>query len=118
MVYDELVDHSDDELAAWAKERKASRLFIEPDEAVQTHASAIIDYVQAEYETSQAVNFLKGADPWIIAHAMDKGGRVVTMEVRVPGNSKKVKIPNICSEFQVESIEIVRMCRELGLQLN
>ena len=118
VVYDELVEHSDDELAAWARERQGSGLFVEPGQTVQEYARAIIDHVQTAYEASQAAKFLKGADPWIIAHAMGDGGRVVTMEVAVPSNSKKVKIPNICSTFQVDCVPLVRMCRDLGLRLS
>lgn len=118
MVYDELVEHSDDELAAWARQRQRSGLFVEPDQIVQEHARKVIDYVQSAYEASQAAKFLKGADPWIIGHAMGDHGQVVTMEVAVPSNSKKVKIPNICSMFQVDCVALVSMCRDLGLRLS
>ena len=61
--------------------------------------------------------FLDRADPWVIAHAGVDGGTVVTSEVRVPENSGKVKIPNVCDQLQVpvRSINVYQMLRELGV---
>lgn len=51
------------------------------------------------------------ADPWIIAHAIDKGGAVVTHEQRNPKASSKVKIPNVCEHFGVRCIDVYQMLR-------
>ena len=117
LVYDELVSDFEDELADWVKERRGTNLFLEPDEAVQDALREIAQHVNENYEPNQAAEFLAGADPWLIAHARAQGGKVVTQEVRVGGNSKKVKIPNVCDAFGVESVNMYQMLRESGASL-
>ena len=114
MVYHELVDEVDDELTQWARERRDSGLFVEPDTIVQATVREIADYVQENYLPFQAAAFLNGADPWLIAHAKVDGGRVVTYETRVPSNSTKLKIPNVCEAFDVIYVRVVQMLREIG----
>ena len=113
LVYQELHNGAEDELRAWAEARKDGGLFVEPDSHVQAAFQEIADYVNANYPLHQAAQFLSGADPWIIAHAKAHGGRVVTFEVRAPSSSRP-KIPDICDQFGVESMNIYGVLRELG----
>lgn len=117
LVYDELVASVQDDLALWISERRRSELIVEPNAAVQAALREIADYVNGNYAVSRAAPFLRGADPWVIAHALATGGTVVTQEARVPANSTKVKIPNVCAVFRVGSINTYRMLRELGVSL-
>ncbi len=116
MVYGELL-RMDDDLAIWARERRTPALFAEPDESVQTAFQEVARYVQGEYAANQAAMFLSGADPWLIAHAMASGGKVVTLETMVPSNSQKVKIPNVCRAFGVGFTNTYGMLRELGVSI-
>ena len=114
-VYDELFD-GHDELVAWARTRRASGLFVEPDVAVQVSFREVVEYVKTRYRPIRETHrFLDKADPWVIAHAHAKGGKVVTLEQQVPNISRIVKIPNVCEHFRVESINTYRMLRELGV---
>ena len=115
-VYDELLK-KDDKVAKWARERRTTALFVEPDEGVQTAFREVTQHVQSEYAANQAAMFLSGADPWLIAHAMASGGKVVTQEPRVGDDSTKVKIPNVCDFFGVESLNVYDMLRELGVSI-
>ena len=58
--------------------------------------------------------FLAKADPWLIAHAIASGGKVVTQETRAGENSRRAKIPNVCDFFGVEAMNMDDMLRELG----
>ena len=123
-VYEELTtEFHDDELAAWARERKDTH-FVEPDDAVQASFTRIADYVLAIYAQAFAHPFLDGADPWLVAYAMTHGGRVVTLETmaNLPNPDRqtgrinaRVKIPNICSQFGVQPASLPQMLRELGV---
>lgn len=113
MVYKEWTDGNDD-LAQWAKDRKDSGFFLEPTEQAQTIFGEIADYVTNNYGSPHVERFLAGADPWIIAQAKADGAAVVTHEVRVNQESRKVKIPNICEQFQVEWMNLYRMLHDLG----
>ena len=117
LVYDELVDRSDDQLAQWARERRGSPLFVKPSASVQSDLTRIADHVTSRYEPNQAADFLKGADPWVIAHAIAEGGIVVTLETKVPPGSTKVKIPNICEHFGIAWTSMFEMLSALGLRL-
>ena len=117
LVYEELVAGVQDDLALWIRERRRSGLVVEPDEEVQAALREIADYVNGNFMASRAATFLRGADPWVIAHALVSDGIVVTQEARVPANSTRVKIPNICTVFRVGSINTYRMLRELDVSL-
>lgn len=123
-VYDELTtEFHDDELAAWARERKETH-FVVPDDAVQASFTQIADYVLAIYAQAFADPFLDGADPWLVACAMTRGGRVVTLETMasLPNPDRrtglinaKVKIPNICIQFGIQPASLPQMLRGLGV---
>ena len=117
-VYDELLNGQDD-LAAWAQERRESGLFVEPEASVQAAFGQVAEYVQASYPNTNATQrFLDRADPWVISHAVVEGSAVVTMEIAVQPNVQKVKIPNVCSHFNVPCVNTYQMLRELGVRWN
>lgn len=113
LVYEELHTGAEDELRKWAEDRREGSLFAEPDAEVQAAFNEIADYVKDRYPLHQAAAFLDGADAWIIAHAKAHGGRVVTFEVSAP-RSQKPKIPDICSQFGLQTIVLWSLLRELG----
>lgn len=112
-VYEELAN-GDDDLAIWAKDRKDGGMFVEPDEKTQAVFADIADFVIERYVNHQARLFLDGADPWIIAQAKVEGAVVVTHEKLVTDNSAKVKIPNICIQFEVKYVDTYEMLRDMG----
>ena len=107
--------HYGDELSEWVRARRDGNFFIEPDEKVQATFSKIADFVKDNYSGPQAKDFLSGADPWVIAHAKCEPATVVTGEKLGGQGTHKVKIPNICREFEVEYINMCDMLRELGV---
>lgn len=113
LVRDELLVGMD-ELAEWARERRATSMFIEPDLDTQVAFQEVAQHVSDRYDSNQAREFLAAADPWLIAHAIASGGKVVTQETRAGENSQRVKIPNVCDFFGVESMNMDDMLRELG----
>jgi rRNA-processing protein FCF1 len=115
MVYRELVGFGD-ELSKWIKHRKQFGLCIPLDKAVQEQMTKVADHVATcgRYDASNISDFLSGADPWIIAHAITNGGTVVTNESRLQPNAKKVRIPDICAHFKVRCISGYQMLDECG----
>lgn len=77
---------------------------------VQTVAGA------SHYNPANRDQFLAKADPWLIAKAMSIGAIVVTQEGLVNPSSSKVKVPNICREFQVPCINAYDLLREVKAQ--
>ena len=76
----------------------------------------IADHVVAHYGQAQVADFLAGADGWLIAHAMDTGGIVVTHESAVRPDAKKILIPNICAAFGVSCINTYEMLERLNAE--
>ena len=75
----------------------------------------VVTYVMQRYPDNQSRRrFMNRADPWVIAHAIAQGGTVVSLEGCAPNTSTKVKIPNVCSHFNVTCINTYQMLRELG----
>lgn len=117
LVYEELVkDDINDDLARWLRIRRPNGFCISPDRAAQQEIQVVADYVQANYSSHHAAQFLSVADPWIIAHARSTGGTVVTHESHQP-QAKKVKIPNICVALGVSYISPYEMLQGLGVKL-
>jgi hypothetical protein len=54
------------------------------------------------FELAGILYFVKGADPWVIAHAMEDQGIVVTKESDSKSNAQKARIPDVCDHFKVK----------------
>ena len=101
-----------DELKEWLDSRVVPFFVDESDIKIQNIYKNIAGWVNNKYEPEQASVFLKVADPWLIATAVEKGATVVTQEARVTPGAKKVKIPNVCEVFKVPCIDIFALLRE------
>lgn len=110
----EELESGKDKLTDWAKARKAHTFFADTTEiAVQKAFRDIAAHVASRYEPQHAGKFLDGADPWLIAYAQVNDCTVVTSEVFVPLSARKVKIPNICEQFNVHYTDSFTMLKSL-----
>jgi hypothetical protein len=116
MVYQEIVTNEEpgDDLAKWMKTRRQSGLFVDSDADVQKAMQNVADYVVGNYEQQHAAEFLSGADPWLVAHAIHTKGVVVTHESNRHPNAKKVRIPDVCAALRVSCINVYEMLDRLG----
>ena len=120
-VKDELLDREDG-LADWAKavDKNGKFFLAQTKESVDIY-KIIIKWIENndsfKYSKSSIRKFLSKADPWLIAFAKYNGICIVTHEKAVKGqNSSKVKIPDVCAEFEVECIDPFQMLRREGVQ--
>lgn len=117
-VYDEILDGGEtDELERWARRMKELGFFCDPSENVQTLFGRVSQYVVDNWDPHHSSPFLSGADPWLIAHALDAGTKICAHEVAAGPTSHKVKIPDVCQYFGVECIQVFELLRDLKLQL-
>jgi hypothetical protein len=116
-VLDEIA-RGGDELSDWVNAERGTNLFVEPDQDIQRRYTKIAEFVRKKYSDAQAAFFLTGADGWLIASALSNKGIVVTHEVLVGPESKRVKIPNVCREYGVEFLNCFEMLRKLGESLH
>lgn len=103
-----------DELDAWVKQAP-DELFASTaeDETVQAF-SKMMAWVQNEtFLQSAKEEFARVADGWLIAYAEVHGLVVVTGETFDPNRRNKVKIPNVCRQFDVPYVDTFSMLRSL-----
>jgi hypothetical protein len=115
MSYEEIMK-GNDELTSWCKHKKSVGHFcVRPSKGVQERYTFVAEHVQSTYgnKPHQVAEFMKGADGWVIAHALDTHGVVVTDENR-EHNKSKIKIPIVCKALSVTWRNTVDMCKELG----
>jgi hypothetical protein len=77
----------------------------------------ISDYVFTRYKQHQALDFSKGADPWVIAHALDDNGIVVTQESSLRPDAQKARIPDVCKHFDMRCIDGIQMLKDLRAKI-
>jgi hypothetical protein len=115
-VYQEVAENEkhQDELAKWMRHRRDKGLCVAPSRAVQERVQAIEEHVFTKYIVVEAWDFSKGADPWVIAHAMEDGqGIVVTKESDSRPNAQKARIPDVCDHFNVKCVDTLEMLKQL-----
>jgi len=117
MVKDEI--ESPVELVGWVEERESEGFFIDVSSPeIQKEFQKIAKWVMSQnFGPEHKAKFLSGADPWLIAAAKVHGCKVVTQEKSAGNGTKKVKIPDICTAFQVECINTFAMTDELNATL-
>ncbi len=118
-VYDELKD-SDDELAAWAKQHHTTLFRSNSDKATQDAlvlVGTVLEARQPAYRDEAKEEFLRGADPWLVAYCKAHGHVLVTEEVEAPQSVSKVKIPDVCKPLGVPITNITGMMRAAKAKL-
>lgn len=115
-IEDELKEQ-DDQVKHWV-ENSAPDTFFKgtEDHAVVAKYQELVNWVysQPQFTAGAKAEFASVADGWAIAYAAVNGLVVVTQEQFAPDTKKKVPIPNVCVEFDVEFVDTFAMLRDLG----
>jgi hypothetical protein len=125
-VRDELLDMSKskdvkpDALYKWTKAAPRELFVPSSERPVVTAYKEIMAWVQNEPQFMSAAvsEFAAEADGWLIAYAYVRGAVVVTQEVLAPDVRKRVPIPNVCQQFNVDYLNTFEMLRQLGVQFD
>jgi len=108
-----------DQLSEWVKEVAPATFFKgTADVTVSGAFRDMVNWVQSESQfTPQAkAEFSSVADGWVVAYAKANSLVVVTHEEFAPDAKKKVPIPNVCVEFEVEHLNTFEMLRDLKVK--
>jgi hypothetical protein len=74
----------------------------------------VASYGFATYEGYHASAFAKGADSWVIGHAIVDAGIVVTQESNLQPKALKPRIRDVCKHFNVPCITRMQMLKALA----
>lgn len=116
-VKDELL-RGKDELAEWVvNEFKSAFRRTDTSDVVNMYRT-IMSWVSlhSQFKPEAKSEFAVAADGWLIAYALVHGCTLVTHEQYEPNCRRKVKIPNVCKQFGVETINTFDMLRQLGVR--
>lgn len=114
----EIFDNSahQDELKEWCQSNLPDDFFQSTDSVLANYIT-IVKWVNSSNFTDRAKQeFLETdlADPWLVAFAMSNGWIIVTYEKSEPNRKNKIKIPEVCKQFNVRNINTIEMFRELN----
>jgi len=113
---------NDDEIKSWIEQNIKSDFF------KSTEMQEVLDEYQrvVNWANSKSMHYVKkaideflefeNADAWLIAYALsiNKNCQIVTQEKREPNRKSKIKIPEVCNDFNLPYKNIIEMFRELG----
>ena len=107
-VLREIRDGNDD-LTAWAN-NQPPEFFLPVDTATAAKLPHVIQWVQStDFREEAKRDFLAKADPILIAYALAHGCSLVTHEVHIQGEKRKVKIPTVCRALGVDYVRTFQM---------
>jgi Domain of unknown function (DUF4411) len=75
-------------------------------------------YAHSAFFPEAKNEFATNADAWLIAHAAVNGLVVVTQEQYSATAKRRILIPNVCLEFNVECVDTYSMLRDLGVSFS
>jgi hypothetical protein len=126
MVYDEIAVGTDT-LSVWIKNIRNLEPLNHKDQEFIQHYANILNFIQTSgYYKIDALNSWSAptvADPFLIAAAIENRYTLITSERQNAGLNKtnpspKVKIPDICTKFNVKWGDLFYMLTQLGFRKN
>ena len=109
-----------DLLAEWYEKEKTNfQVLGIPDQEVIKAYQKIITSINdnKQYKQSAKEEYASLTDSWLCAYGLAYGETIVTLEKYDSEIKKRIKIPNVCREFEIEYIDLLQFMRELGIKL-
>lgn len=109
-----------DLLADWYSSQSSNFTVLRiPDQEVIGAYRKIINSVNdnERYTQSAKDEFASIADSWLCVYALAYGSTIVTLETYQAGVKNRVKIPNVCKEFDIRYIDLLQFMREIDIRL-
>lgn len=118
-VFRELMSGNDN-LQEWISKYKNTDCFLSvDDEKTQKTYRKIANWVYTpslNYTDIARREFLSVADSWLVAKAIVNNCSIVTLEKYDPNIKKRIKIPNVCEQFNVPYINTIELLRRMQIK--
>jgi len=113
---------NDDELTKWIDDNLTAEFFKSTNTSeVLPGYIRVVNWANSKsnfYLPKAVAEFLDydNADAWLAAYALslEKECCIITQEKSEPNRKSKIKIPEVCNEFNIQYKNIIEMFRELG----
>lgn len=118
-VNDEII-RGGDQLTEWYIENKDKfNVLTIPGNPVIEAYSKIINSINdnEQYKQSAKEEFASVADSWLCAYGLAYNYTIVTNEKYSANSKKKIFIPNVCYEFNINYIDLLQFMRKMGFKL-
>jgi hypothetical protein len=108
----------EDDLSAWAVAR-GGNFFLPDDPDVIASYNSVVAWANGstQFTPTAKSEFMRVADPWIVAHALAHRHTVVSHEVLDNNIRARIKIPNACVQFDVPYVNLFELLRAHGARL-
>lgn len=124
IVFIEKVDKEilkgEDELSDWYLENRDEFYILTiPEQEVIESYGKIISSINKnrQYIQSAKDEFASVADSWLCAYGLAYNYTIVTYEKYQPNVKKRIIIPNVCIEFDIDCMNMLKFMREVGFKL-
>lgn len=111
----------DDELKQWIKNSFDSYFHSTEDDKILIAYRELMDWSSSnkQFNEEAKYEFAKAdiADAWLIAYAMVNKCVIVTEERLNINIQRRIPIPNVCKEFNIEYVNTFQMLRQLEIRL-
>ncbi len=117
----EEIYRNEDQLSIWLRENEDYFVTRNVGKASVIECySDIITFVKenTQYKETAKDEFASIADSWLCAYGMASGDVLVTNEKFEPAIRKRIKIPNICNEFNINYIGLLEFMRNLDIRFD
>jgi hypothetical protein len=109
-----------EDLVQWIKKHVPDKFFLDVDEGgVPDVYTEIMMWAQrhARFLDRAKAKFATGADGWLVAYAKVHDCVVITNEQPAPDSKTEIKLPDVCTQFNVPYKDTFTMLRELSIRL-
>ena len=110
-----------EDLVEWVGGEVPESFFLDVDtEPVTTAYREVMRWAQrhTRYSDGAKAKLAAGADGWLVAYAKVHGVTVVTNEQPAPESITKIKLPDVCNQFEVPMNSTFTMLRSLAVKLD
>lgn len=112
---------NEDQLSEWLKTNEVSFATKKSGDAnILPNYTKILASIMdnQQYKESAKSEFASVADSWLCALALTYDHVIVTQETYEPHIKRRVKIPNVCNEFNITYINLQQFVREIGIRFD
>ncbi len=117
------ITKGNDQLTNWMQSQIITSLEVNchTDANIMNHYGNIMNWgnSNSQYKSIAKTEFadFENADPFVVATAIDKVASVVSQETSAPNSQNIIKLPDVCTQFQITHIDTYTLLREFGFKM-